>query len=97
LKSYRYGRERRLLMTLEERLEELKAKSAANPRISPEARAIMERSIEDLRGSGILDRVVRVGDRAPDFTLPDTAGKPVSFGEILARGPAVLSFFRGRW
>ncbi|HVH31692.1 MAG TPA: hypothetical protein VNA31_08545 [bacterium] len=84
-------------MTLKERLDELKARSDTNPRISPEARAIMARSIEDLRKSGIVDRVVRVGDRAPDFTLPDSAGKLVSLGELLARGPAVLSFFRGRW
>jgi AhpC/TSA family len=84
-------------MTLKERLDELKAKSQANPRISPEARAIMQRSIEDLRKSGIVNRVVRAGDRAPDFTLPDSAGKLVSLGELLARGPAVLSFFRGRW
>jgi hypothetical protein len=84
-------------MTLKERLDELKAKSQANPRISTEARAIMQRSIEDLRKSGIVDRVVRVGDRAPDFTLPDSAGKLVSLGGLLTRGPAVLSFFRGRW
>lgn len=84
-------------MTLKERLDELKAKSRANPRISPEARAIMDRSIEDLRKSGIVDRVVKVGDRAPDFTLPNTTGRLVSLRELLARGPAVLSFFRGRW
>lgn len=84
-------------MTLKERLEELKARSQANPRISPEARAIMDRAIEDLRKSGIMDRVVKVGDRAPDFTLPDAAGRLVSLKEVLAHGPAVLSFFRGRW
>jgi len=82
-------------MTLKERLDALKAQSQT--RTSPEARAIMERVIEDLRNSGIVDRVVKVGDHAPEFTLPDTAGKLVSLGEILARGPAVLSFFRGRW
>lgn len=82
-------------MTLKERLDAIKAKSQT--RISPEARAVMLRSIEDLRKSGIVDRVVRVGDRAPDFALPDSAGHLVSLGELLARGPAVLSFFRGRW
>ena len=84
-------------MSLKERLDALKAQSEANPRISPEARAIMRRSIEDLRNSGIMDRVVKVGDRAPDFTLPDTRGQSVSLGDLLARGPVVLSFFRGRW
>ena len=84
-------------MTLKERLDELKAKSQANPRISPEARAIMTRSIDDLRKSGIVDRVVKVGERAPDFALPDSTGRLVRLGELLVRGPAVLSFFRGRW
>ncbi len=82
-------------MTLKERLDALKAQSQA--RTSPEARAIMERSIEDLRNSGIVDRVAKLGGRAPEFTLPDVTGKLVSLGEMLARGPAVLSFFRGRW
>ena len=82
-------------MTLKEKLDAIKAKSQT--RISPEARAVMLRSIEDLRKSGIVDRVVRVGDRAPDFALPDSAGRLVSLGELVVRGPAVLSFFRGRW
>lgn len=82
-------------MTLQERLDELKAKSKA--RIPPEAQAIMERAIQDLRRSGIAARVPKVGDRAPDFTLPDANGTPLSLSGLLARGPAVLSFFRGRW
>jgi len=51
----------------------------------------------DLRASGILDRVVKVGERAPDFTLPSIDGVPVSLAELLVKGPVVLSFFRGRW
>jgi hypothetical protein len=82
-------------MTLKERLDAIKAQSQT--RISPEARAVMERSIEDLRKSGIVERVVKVGDRAPAFALPDSMGRMVSLGELLGRGPAVLSFFRGRW
>jgi peroxiredoxin len=39
----------------------------------------------------------KVGERMPDFTLPDENGKLVSLGEILAQGPAVLSFYRGHW
>lgn len=31
--------------------------------------------------------------KAPDFTLSDTDGKPVSLHELLARGPVLLAFF----
>jgi peroxiredoxin len=57
----------------------------------------MERSIEDLRTSGLVQRIARVGQAAPDFTLPNTANDPVSLAGLRARGPVVLSFYRGRW
>lgn len=82
-------------MTLREKLDTIRETSKS--RVPPETRAIMQRSIEDLRGSGIMNRVARVGQRAPDFVLPNAGGRPVSFKELLARGPLVLSFYRGRW
>ncbi len=57
----------------------------------------MHETTEDLRASGIMDRVARVGAPAPDFTLPNVAGQPVSLAALRARGPVVLSFYRGRW
>jgi peroxiredoxin Q/BCP len=36
---------------------------------------------------------VAVGQRAPDFTLTDSDGQPVSLGQLIARGPALLAFF----
>lgn len=82
-------------MTLSEQLHAIKEK--AKERIPAEARQIMERALEDQRKSGALDRVVKVGQRAPDFTLPNAAGKSVALADLLGRGPVVLSFFRGRW
>jgi len=82
-------------MALQEKLDAMREMSKT--RIPPEARAIMQRSIQDLRGSGIMNRVARVGQAAPDFSLPNAEGRPVSLGELLARGPLVLSFYRGRW
>ena len=38
-----------------------------------------------------------VGERAPDFTLPDASGHAVTLSERLASGPVVLSFYRGDW
>lgn len=34
---------------------------------------------------------------APDFTLPDQDGHPVSLSAELAKGPLLLVFFRGHW
>ena len=38
-----------------------------------------------------------VGDRAPAFTLPDALGRSVSLADLLADGPAVVTFYRGEW
>ncbi len=82
-------------MSLQERLDAIRA--AAKARIPAEAQAVMQRSIDDLRASGIMSGIVHVGQPAPDFTLPNGSGQPVALGDLRARGPVVLSFYRGRW
>jgi hypothetical protein len=82
-------------MTLNEKLDAMR--TASRSRIPAETQAVMQRSIESLRASGIMDRIVRVGQPAPTFTLPDEHGRPVSLDELRPRGPVVLSFYRGRW
>ncbi len=80
---------------LNRRLAEIRAeKEAARP---PPATAIMAAGTETLRGSGILDRIPGVGDRAPLFARPSVAGPTVRLATLLKQGPVVLSFFRGRW
>jgi peroxiredoxin len=58
---------------------------------------ILDRSFETLEASGIVGRSAKVGQQAPDFTLPDAYGKTVSLASLLAKGPLVLSFYRGEW
>jgi hypothetical protein len=82
-------------MSLEDKLAAIR--EMAKTRVPPEARAVMQRAVEDLRASRIMDRVPRVGSPAPDFTLPNAAGQPVSLAGLRAQGPAVVSFYRGRW
>ena len=36
---------------------------------------------------------LKVGDRAPDFTLPDTDGNSVSLASLLDKGPVIVAFF----
>ena len=40
---------------------------------------------------------VRVGDRAPDFTLEDAQGRPVTLSGLRGRKHVVLVFYRGHW
>ena len=82
-------------MSLEEKLAALRAGAAT--RIPPERQAIMHRATEDLRNSGILDRIVSVGARMPAFDLDNHDGRRVSSEDLLAGGPLILSFFRGSW
>ncbi len=82
-------------MALQERLDAMREASKA--RIPAEARAVMQRSIDELRASGITERIARVGQKAPDFTLPNASGQSVRLADLVARGPVVLSFYRGRW
>jgi peroxiredoxin len=37
------------------------------------------------------------GDRAPEFVLENAGGRMIRLGELLARGPVVLTFYRGAW
>lgn len=58
---------------------------------------IIHRAADDLRQSGILESVVKVGDKAPDFSLQDGNGKQISLEALLTKGPVVLNFYRGKW
>ena len=60
-------------------------------------RASYDALIDRLRASGATDGAPAVGDILADFTLPDGAGKLRRLSELLAQGPAVLSFNRGSW
>src|SRR5260370_27443534 len=82
-------------MALEHKLGAIR--EVAKARQPPEVRAVMQKAIEDLRASGIIDRVAKVGTPAPDFTLPNVAGQPASLAALPARGPVVLSFYRRPW
>ena len=57
----------------------------------------MHRATADLRASGIMDHVIKVGDRLPLFTLKNAFGKEVRSEDLLAAGPLVLTVFRGSW
>jgi hypothetical protein len=83
------------MTTLADELRELK--TLLEGKRAPEQVALMHRAIDELRASKAADRALKVGDRAPEFTLPNAEQRLVGSRELLARGPLVVTFYRGRW
>ena len=83
------------MTSLQDQLDEI----TANTRhlVQPERLAVGERAVEDLFATGIEDRILHVGAQAPEFILKDSNGKRVRSCDLLALGPLVIKFFRGRW
>lgn len=78
--------------------EELDERRLNMRRFVPKAtQAVNDRAVEELRASGADRRWLKVGDLAPEFVLPDVNGNPVRSTELLAQGPLLVSFIRGRW
>ena len=65
--------------------------------VQPERLEISERAVAELYAAGVEDRILQVGAQAPEFALPDAAGRIVRSSDLLALGPLVINFFRGRW
>ena len=81
--------------TLQDQLDEI----TANTRhlVQQERLAVGERAIAELFATGIEDSILPVGAIAPEFELYDSNGRLVRSADLLALGPLVIKFFRGRW
>lgn len=82
-------------MTLSAKLDEIR--QGAMKMIPADKLAVMTQATHDLRASGIVDKVIKVGTPLPAFTLTNMRGVEVSSAALLARGALVLSVFRGHW
>lgn len=82
-------------MNLREELQ--KFSSMARQSISTDVVNEMEASLNRLIASGIERQTISLGQRIPDFTLPNAYGDLVSSNFLLSKGPIVLSFYRGGW
>jgi hypothetical protein len=88
------------MATLQERLDQFKTafESGAPPYNAPhEAIETMHRATAELKASGIEEHALKVGDRAPTFTLFNQDHVQVASTDLLRNGPLVVSFFRGHW
>ena len=65
--------------------------------VPPETQAIHDRAIAELKERRLAHNILRIGEKAAEFELPDHNGKIVSSANLLAKGRLVISFIRGRW
>jgi peroxiredoxin len=87
-------------MTLQAKLDAFKADfEAGKPpyNVPPSVIATMRRATAELIASGAAGKALKAGDKAPAFALNDPDGNPVSSAALLAKGPLVVSFYRGVW
>ena len=49
------------------------------------------------RTFAVMDGVLKMGDPAPRFSLPDHKSDMVDASDLLNQGPLVVSFYRGLW
>ncbi|WP_086930899.1 peroxiredoxin-like family protein [Agarilytica rhodophyticola] len=82
-------------MSLQEQLDAFKEQFKKQ---APEgAIEAFARSSQELADSGQVEKSLKVGDKAPRAVLLDPNGDEVTLEELLAKGPVVLTFYRGVW
>jgi peroxiredoxin len=89
-----------IMSTLKSKLDAFKADfEAGKPPYNVPYSVIetMHRATAELKASGLAGKALKVGDKAPEFTLKDAEGNIVSSAELLKKGPLVVSFYRGVW
>jgi len=88
------------MANLQSRLDEFKKafESGAPPYNAPhEAIDKMHRATAELKATGIENRSLKIGDRAPEFSLFNQDHVQVNSADLLRQGLVVVSFFRGHW
>jgi peroxiredoxin len=83
-------------LPLQPRLDDITAQT--RKLVQAERLAVTDNFIADLLSSGLESRILPAGSPFPAFALPDaTTGKQIRSADLLALGPLVVVFFRGRW
>ena len=84
-------------MSLRGKLDAMRADKEQGRLFPPDVVALMHKSTADLVATGQAARALKAGYVAPSFVLPDANGAIVPSQDLLAKGPLVLTFYRGVW
>lgn len=70
---------------------------AMRPAAPSAMQTAIDKSVAEVDALNLPKTALAEGAKVPTFTLPDAHGKPVSSADLLAKGPIVLTFYRGGW
>lgn len=80
--------------TLREALQSFQ--DGLSQQLPPAVHASLAAAIDSHIASHPAAHALKIGSTAPDFTLPDLRGQPLTLSKALV-GPVVLTFYRGSW
>ncbi len=83
-------------LPLQAKLDAIKTEFETNI-APPSVVAALHRATEELIAAGAQDKALKAGAPAPEFVLPDADGQTWSSKALLAKGPLVVTFYRGVW
>ncbi|MFD2938959.1 peroxiredoxin-like family protein [Flavobacterium notoginsengisoli] len=65
--------------------------------VPQEILTVFQKSIEDLQSQNIEKNSLKVGDKIPDFCLPNANHEIICSENILKKGKMIVAFYRGSW
>ena len=77
--------------------EQTDAKIAAGRKAKPEFMSGVDDVISQAKAFQQGHDAIKLGQKAPNFELPNFDGKLVSLDALLLKGPLVITFYRGSW
>ena len=79
-----------------EQFNQEQSKNTQGPKLTEQDMALMNKASADM-AAGLPDPGLKIGSKAPDFTLGNANGKKVNLYDQLKQGPVILIFYRGAW
>ncbi|WP_405252095.1 peroxiredoxin-like family protein [Dokdonia sp. Asnod3-C12] len=77
--------------------EQTDAKIEAGRQAKPDFMKGVDKVIEEAKAFLTGKDALQVGDKAPEFELPNPKKQKISLTTLLSQGPVVVTFYRGDW
>jgi peroxiredoxin len=82
-------------MSLQEQITDFKAGFIQN--VPKDIQELMGAATKTLVDSGIGKQAPKISETLPTFVLPNQNGQTINLTDLLAKGPVVVTFYRGGW
>lgn len=81
--------------SLKSKLEE--KKTSFELKANDNTKRAYKEGLESVEHSGVTSKAMKVGDKAPNFTLKNAIGEPIALYDYLKKGKVILTWYRGGW